>query len=945
MKPSIIFFYSANDYTGGYLEYLASEVDELKGIFMKIGEEYAYGRRHVEANAQTWIRAFEEHQKQIEIFHYGGHATSEALQFVSEDGGKLHLQGHNLQILLRKCDRLRFVFLNACKTLAHARLLLAEGVPAVLVSKTVLRDSIAHAFSPYFYRALQQGFTLKEAFEQACVFVDPEGKAKNKRIYTAKELQHKLKWEMPAKPMPKGVQGLYWKNQPSKKEDGEPTELEYLLCVQNEEAFNWKLTERVSHAQYLSAFTPINTSLFVGREKELAEIQAFLSKGERVLLVNGMGGIGKTSLAKYYVQKYGFKYDHIIWVDVLPERNKAGGDVLSAFVSYQNNILNHLKLSFPPKTPDRDKFYTLMARLGEMEGNNLLVIDNAGEKIIEVQEHLPKAPRWKTLVTSRNSFARFKVYSLDILPKEDAQALFLQYYPQAKEDSLLPLLLKRIGYHTLTIELLAKTLHSHKRLTLPALWKAIDAEGLQAANRKKVSIDHPVFKTPIKANDCVLKLFDIDLLSKEEISLLLQFAVLPPMALAYTLLTDLLAIENEAEDDFMELLDELAQKGWLTTKEDTYSCLQIIQEAVRQQTPPTVENCESLIESISSKLSIDQTKDNPIDKFPWVPYGKSLIQWIEANTKEASSTLALLRSNLGLVLYLLGDYQGAKEQLEAALESDLSNFGENHLNVATRRSNLGGVLLDLGDYQGAKEQLQAALESAIRNFGENHPNVATSRSNLGLVLLDLGDYQGAKEQLEAALESDLRNFGANHPTVATRLSNLGLVLSDLGDYQGAKEQLEAALESDLRNFGANHPKVATRLSNLGLLLLSLGDYQGAKEQLEAALASDLRNFGENHPQVAIYRSNLGNVLSDLGDYQGAKEQLEAALESDLRNFGENHPSVAITSNNLAHVYLGMKESRMALVCFEKAHAIFLYSLGEQHPHTIQVAQAISSLKS
>ena len=42
MKPSIIFFYSANDYTGGYLEYLASEVDELKGIFMKIGEGYAY---------------------------------------------------------------------------------------------------------------------------------------------------------------------------------------------------------------------------------------------------------------------------------------------------------------------------------------------------------------------------------------------------------------------------------------------------------------------------------------------------------------------------------------------------------------------------------------------------------------------------------------------------------------------------------------------------------------------------------------------------------------------------------------------------------------------------------------------------------------------------------------------------------------------------------------
>jgi len=901
MNHPILFYTFANDLTNPnrYLKALEGEKRALEDIWGNIRDTYQYHIFEAAPKAEHWREDFMDCYKHMVGFHYGGHASSQDLLYEKGKSGNISFKRGNFIELLKECKQLKFVFLNACNTLSFAGELLRMGVPVVIATKTEVDDRKAAEFSEEFYRYLIKGESLQSAFTMALSGLYPNTKDESKVYFTSREIAGILQEEENDVSVYRGMGGLRWKGQAN-----EPHE--YHLFIQHDQAANWTLNHNAPQKRtpqtYLSAYYDINLQQIVGRFRELRELRKYLETYQQVLLVNGIGGIGKTTLAKYYVQKYGFKYDHIIWVDVLPERNKAGGDVLSAFVSYQNNILNHLELKFEPKASDEEKFHALMARLGKLEGNNLLVIDNAGEKIIEVQEHLPKAPRWKTLVTSRNSFARFKVYSLDILPKEDAQALFLQYYPQAKDDSLLPLLLKRIGYHTLTIELLAKTLHSHKRLTLPTLWKAIDAEGLQAANRKKVSINHPVFKTPIKANDCVLKLFSLDLLSKEEITLLLQFAVLPPMALSYTVITDLLAIENETEDDFEELLDELAQKGWLSTKEDTYSCHQIIQEVIRQQIPPTVENCEPLIESISSKLAIDQTKDNPIDKFPWVPYGKSLIQWIETNTKEASFTLSVLRSNLGGVLRDLGDYQGTKEQLEAALASDLLNFGENDPNVARVRSNLGTVLSDLGDYQGAREQFQAALESAIRNFGENHPAAAISRSNLGLVLRYLGDYQGAKEQLQAALASDLRNFGENHPNVARVRSNLGTVL------------------------------------------LSLEDYQGAKEQLEAALESAIRNFGENHPTVAISRSNLGGVLRSLGDYQGAKEQLETALESDLRNFGENHPKIAKRYHNLGLVYLDMVDLKLALFYLEEAYKIRNRLLGEKHPHTIKVAESIMEAK-
>ncbi len=43
----------------------------------------------------------------------------------------------------------------------------------------------------------------------------------------------------------------------------------------------------------------------VGRENELADLHARLFDNKQVVLVNGLGGIGKTTLAQVYTQKYG----------------------------------------------------------------------------------------------------------------------------------------------------------------------------------------------------------------------------------------------------------------------------------------------------------------------------------------------------------------------------------------------------------------------------------------------------------------------------------------------------------------------------------------------------------------------------------------------------------------------------------------------------------------
>jgi tetratricopeptide (TPR) repeat protein len=89
------------------------------------------------------------------------------------------------------------------------------------------------------------------------------------------------------------------------------------------------------------------------------------------------------------------------------------------------------------------------------------------------------------------------------------------------------------------------------------------------------------------------------------------------------------------------------------------------------------------------------------------------------------------------------------------------------------------VLQDLGDLQGARKQLERALQIGEAALGPKHPYVATYRNNLGRVLQDLGDLQGARKQLERALAIGEAALGPDHPTVAIYRSNLDRVVQAL----------------------------------------------------------------------------------------------------------------------------------------------------------------------
>jgi tetratricopeptide (TPR) repeat protein len=728
-----------------------------------------------------------------------------------------------------------------------------------------------------------------------------------------------------------------------------------------------------SYPKYLSTFPKMNISNFVGRKKPLKDLHENLQNNQATLLLNGLGGIGKTSLAQKYCYEYQNDYDHFVWISQTDTFENA---CLSAIALQKN-----LKIK-PLENPEQT-IQLIFNELKQIDGNNLLILDNADETLQPYVDYLPKG-NWKILVTSREKMDdRFTEQYLGVLSFAEAKALFTQYFTKINfTDSELKTLCETVGYHTLTLELLAKTLaKSIKPITLPQVIEYLNTEQLEHKDlQKKITIAHSNHKE-IKIYTYLLRAFSLAKLNENELWLLLQFSVMPSIPHdGMTFIKWLQLNTEDRETEIIETLEDLPQKGWLDRTETSFSMHRMIQTLIRYQVPPTYEKCNGLVDTFHDLLEFNQAKDNPVDKFQWIEYGVTLCDNIRDNAEQVGSlnnwtahcfenigdykqavkyfkqAIAIAEAlqnqndtnaynnNLANVYKYLGRYEEAATLLEIALQAAKNNFGENHPTVATRQSNLANVYGDLGRYEEAATLLEIALQSDLNNFGENHPTVATRQSNLANVYKDLGRYEEAATLLEIALQSAINNFGENHPTVATRQSNLATVYRNLGRYEEAATLLEIALQSDLNNFGENHPTVATRQSNLALVYQNLGRNEEASTLLEIALQADLNNFGENHPTVTTRQSNLALVHSNLGRYEEAATLLEIALQSAINNFGENHPTVATCLNNLASVYFQTKDFQRAIECFEKAYLIFLNHFGENHPNTKQVKGSLDYAK-
>jgi tetratricopeptide (TPR) repeat protein len=449
----------------------------------------------------------------------------------------------------------------------------------------------------------------------------------------------------------------------------------------------------------------------LGREKELAELEIKLDQSERVLLVNGMGGIGKTEVCKRFFMDHYSQYRWAGWIDYL-------GTIKESMV----NAIDAGAAGGSDRDTVDERFEILKKFLNRLQGNALLIIDNLDnpdDPDLDFFKTLPAAI--KVIATSRECIRGFAEFPLDVLPKESCRELFYEFYKGPGDDEAVNRLVELCGCHTLTVELLARTA-SKEKLPVTELVELLEKNGF---NLDKV-IGEPVgtFWHDEKAQKLFFQhlqtVFDMSNLTKEEKQMAANLSVLPSVYIPAKEVCAWLGLDTKKE------INGLVDKGWLM-QDAGFSIYMhpVVGEVVRQKTMPGVKTCEKLIDSLTKKLYLEPA-ENPLDKKKYVIFAEEVCRHID----EKTAALATLANNLSLRFQDLGQLDRALEFQLKDVEISEQVLDKNHPSLATSYNNLSLICQDLGQLDRARPYAQKAVDIMASLFPHGHPNLDIARKNL-----------------------------------------------------------------------------------------------------------------------------------------------------------------------------------------------------------------------
>ena len=191
-----------------------------------------------------------------------------------------------------------------------------------------------------------------------------------------------------------------------------------------------------------------------------------------------------------------------------------------------------------------------------MKNQGLFILDNANNQLIDDFDKLPKAPNWHILVTSRERIVPFDIIELDFLPPDDAITLFKKYNNTLTDEQIRDIV-KSVEYHTLAIEILAKS-SKKQRWDVRKIKSALTLDA-----KADVSIQHSQHHKIDRIRTYLTDIFNLSHVTEHETYLLKHFINLPNEWIAFDFLQELLQIKKlDWQDDFPGTLENLYEKGF-----------------------------------------------------------------------------------------------------------------------------------------------------------------------------------------------------------------------------------------------------------------------------------------------------------------------------------------------------------------------------------------------
>lgn len=601
------------------------------------------------------------------------------------------------------------------------------------------------------------------------------------------------------------------------------------------------IKRRNENIRLISTPSVVPKRVFWGRDDILQQINAAFSDGERIVFLFGIGGIGKTQIAKQYAKLYKQNYDVIIYATYNDGiRNMIIADNPFAFEPPVTRLIKS-----DGSTEDDVTFYNRKLALIKKHSNErtLIILDNFDVANDDYLTDLVDA-NFHLLVTSRCDYSRdYKTIKIDpIISIAHLKEIFLQNYSGDdvdKDDPKLIELIELVNRHTYTIELLALHMENSGQ-TADEMIDALKKEGIVSLNEAVRNSD---MKTQV-AYENLLRMFNVFTLNEEEKNILMYLSLMP--------------LEGVNSRDFREWANlkssqsimNLEKRSWILKSVDGIALHPIVRDVVKNRLPATEKNCTEFIERFTEAIS---------EKYTWhfnkekkEKYGTIALSMIQSFPNISETTLGLYKNAETLLSFAI------KPQTAVALAEEIYKYVS--YNLGETSFDTGWICYKLGWAYVFNVQLPNSIENSKKWLEKSYSIL--SQMDLNTELFNL------------TLQQVLRNLSK----VYLRIFENTNVFED---YENAKKYAKLAVDKNEYWYSLGkieHSNVAGGYLQLADVYISASEFESAKLFVDKAYNILYDLFGEKDSDTLFAMSRKAAVLYGMSRYDEAADLISKTLD-------------------------------------------------------------------
>lgn len=727
---------------------------------------------------------------------------------------------------------------------------------------------------------------------------------------------------------------------------------------QAEEAITKRVKESIPDSLLIkSGCMPINNNIperntyFAGRDKYLYNIAQTFKINEKIVIkqsISGLGGIGKTQLAREYAYRYCENYKYLIW-----EINSE-----SKMTVYNDFVLLAQKLNLELHQDFKENELQNAIKKWMQENRNWLIIfDNLEDQDIIAPYQPKNRIGGNILITSRNSNLRFEtIIDLETFTVKEAIEFldnrligcdWLEKYDiEIKTD-----LVERLGRLPLALEQAA----AYIKVTRTKYYRYLNI--LEESGLKAFEFDETDFNKPEYYEKSVTTTWEISFSAivhegAKQLFYLCSFMA-PEKIPVYFFTNNRKILPQPISDDLAtvystnKIVTELRMYSLTGGDSEYINIHRLVQEVVRKKVSSDSSWLICCLSLMQTEFIYEWGNITAIKTFAEkASHALSISRNSEiylSDSDKAMADTACLYQEIGTGFMNCGKYSDSETFLKKALEIRKKILNIDHPDIANTYNELALLYDCIGDYTTAIKKNKKALEIRLKVMGNENLFIAISYNNMALFYTHQGYYEKALKWYKMALAINEKILGNNHPDTAVIYNNIAAVHYRRGSYQESLEWHYKVLGIRKKVLGEEHLDIATTYSNMASAYHQQGDYPRALELHRKALIIKEKVLGEKHPITATTYDGIAYEYYHKNDNSRALEWYQKAVEIREEKLGYEHPDTATTYNNIGLVYSSQGNDSKAFEYYKKALKIREIKLGEGHPHTATVYNNIANM--